>query len=91
MLLAEYELNEAHRQPDLSDFHVTEDKSATDSGKALFGLQPAHTRIMRYAKQELAEHVMCGRENDIKAFFSDKEMGKSEQRLCWDCFGNNLY
>lgn len=73
MLLAEYELNEAHRQPDLSDFYVTEDKSATDSGKALFGLQQVHTWIMCYAKQELAEHVMCERENDIKVSFQIKK------------------
>lgn len=90
MLLVEYELNEAHRQPDLSDFYVFVYNNATETGKATFELQQAHTWIMRYAQQELAEHVMCERcgecENDIKVFFSNKEMGKSEQRLCWSCF-----
>lgn len=45
---------------------------------------------MRYVSGQLTESVMCEccgeREDNIGAFFSDKEMGKDEQRLCWNCY-----
>ncbi|WNS78044.1 hypothetical protein RRU94_06125 [Domibacillus sp. DTU_2020_1001157_1_SI_ALB_TIR_016] len=52
--------------------------------------QWTHKWIMFYVSDQLTESVMCERcgerEDNIRAFFSDKEMGKDEQRLCWSCY-----
>ncbi len=92
MLLTEYDLNVAARQPDLSDFYVVEYKSAADAGKTLFERQQSHKWIMSYMKEQLAENVMCERcgerEYDVNAHFNDeKGLGKDEQKLCWGCYG----
>lgn len=89
-LLTECELNEAHHQLDLSDFYVTEYKSAADTGKALFDRQKSHKWITIYVKEQLAEKVMgqhCGEhEYSMTAHFYDKELGKDGEKLCKGCF-----
>lgn len=90
MLLTEYKLNETHRQPDLSDFYVVEYKAAVNLKKVLMERQWTHKWIEKYVQDQLTEKVVCERcgerEDEIKAFFINAEMGKDEQRLCWSCY-----